>query len=72
MSTDALSCLPVCSITSPMEIYLTAIARDRPALDFLDLDSEKYSRSFVYLPLPLAEDNILCNMSTGSLRASCS
>lgn len=57
---DALSCLPVCSITSPASIDLTAIARDQPSSDTFDLMSSKWScGKLAYLPPPLSYVTIL-------------
>ena len=62
---DALSRLPVSSILIPSSIDLTAMAQNQPALDSLDLISDKYSCcKFSQEPFPVSEGTILCDKAT--------
>lgn len=67
---DALSRLPVCSITSPASIDCTTIARNQPALDTLNLTSSKWSwcKLAYFFLLPFSDGTILCDTDTGSPR----
>ena len=62
----ALSRLPVASISTPTSINLTAVAKDQPALDSLDLTSDEYSGcKFSLVPLPVLEGTIPYDTAIG-------
>ena len=65
----ALSCLPINSLFSPSDIDLQQMALDQPRLDTLDLSSPEFATcKFAYLPVSVADTQIICDTSTNAPR----
>ena len=66
---DALSRLPINSLFSPSDIDLRQMTLDQPRLDTLDLSSPEFATcKFTYLPVPIADTQIIGDTSTDAPR----
>ena len=67
VAANALSRLPINSLSSPSDIILQRIVFDQPHLDMLDLSSPEFASSkFIYLPVLTSDTQMICNISTDS------